>query len=772
MMSIDMGSSGRPGFLIQAVLYVMAALGVAGCGSEGLIEGRIVNQASGEGVGDVYVFNGETFTRTNADGSFSIAADPELHRFIHIASPTGMRPVGDFYQTVRGIVDGAAGEVIFELVPAPERESSSFTFVHASDSHFSVDANTAYAVPDEVAEDFSLIAARENPAFFVMTGDMTDYGTMEDLETYAAILADLPVPTYSVYGGHDGIAAVRFDVDYGTLDPYERFLGPTAYAFDWGGWHFLVYPELFFPEEQQILAQTKEWFWSYLAELSPDANVVVLTHDPARFHSAEGQAEYAPSAARLRAEHPGVRLVLHGQYHTVREVAHDGLTISAVTSISIPGIDTTPRGYSTVTTNSNGVSIEHHLIESTLETPPRPPRSGSSDRVTRVWSQQLPRGVHRATPSIEGNIAIISLADQGATGEQGLIALDVESGEPRWRLKTDSTVKNTVGTNTHDLADRLFALTVAGQLYSVQLSTGGVEWQTQLPRYPDRWLFPVPIVQSTQITVAQYSGSTALDARSGEILWNVGDHWENGWSPVYQRPPSDDTHFFTLTTASLGDYVISAHRLVDGGLAWSRVLNADNDGEARLRLYQLEYASPLIHGDLLIVPGLGDRILALDRRNGEVVWDRPVVERAGLHSGLTVPSGYVAVREQASGLAASADDMLFATTSNGAAFAVDIATGDVRWSFVTEDAPIVNIQPYIRDAMTTLTEPLVVDDALVFGSVDGHIYRLNRRTGELIDREWMGGAVTAPPVQTEHGLLVATIHGHVSMLRYPDAEAQ
>lgn len=742
----------KRGSMIMAAL----ALSVHASSWAAPVRGLIRDADTREGLAGVIVSNGETFTRTASDGSFSLEVDAQRHRFVFYTSPSGTRPSGAFYRRSDAVLGPDQGRPIFETRKAPERAQSNFRFVHATDTHIGTDPTTSYVLPEALRADLARVAADESPAFFVVTGDLTDLGFRHDLKAYRKAIDSLPLPVFSLYAGHDGIAATRFDVDYESTGPYRDFLGPLSYAFEWGGWHFLVYPELFFEQEQRDLEQVENWFWSYLAALPADTNIIVLAHDPSRFHRTAGQFEPTPSASKLKRVHSGVKLVLHGQYHTIRTVTHDDVTVSGTAPLTMGGIDTSPRGYSAVTVAGNDVSVEQRWLG-------KKPGVQKRDGLPRgSWETQLPRSLHRAKPWVNESIAVLSLGDHGDPQASGLLALDLETGQERWRVRTDSTVKNSVTPDGSDAPQVVFALSVAGRLYRVRIADGHVDWTADLPRYPDRWLFARPIVRNGAVLIAQYSGTVAVDAETGRVLWQSGEQWENGWSPVYQAPPVGAKFYYQLTTKSLGDYAVSAHRIASGEVVWRQRLDV-HPGGSYPDLYQLSYPSPLLTPNSLFVSGLGDRLWAFEPESGLLQWTEGALRQEGPESG-PKPAAYYAVREQASGLAA-AEDHLYATTSNGWIFALDARTGRKIWEFQVTRPALVDVQPYFRDGPTVLTEPLVVEEKLLVGGADGFLYALDRRSGELLASHDFGAALTVPPVRTIDGVLVALLDGRVVHIR-------
>ena len=102
-----------------------------------------------------------------------------------------------------------------------------FQFVQLSDTHIGkfpqalVNLNTAVAQINGI-----------NPAFVLVTGDLTNDGTAEQYGDFKNAADNLTMPHYCVPGDNDVI-------DGGTLDLYHQELGSDYYAFDYGGLKFI-----------------------------------------------------------------------------------------------------------------------------------------------------------------------------------------------------------------------------------------------------------------------------------------------------------------------------------------------------------------------------------------------------------------------------------------------------------------------------------------------------------------------------------------------------
>ena len=96
------------------------------------INGRVYDASSNRGIEEVSVSNADSIARTDADGRYSLAIEPQQDRYVFISVPEGYRPQERFYALIG---DEPIGESLdFSLIPAPERAQGTFRLAHVSDT--------------------------------------------------------------------------------------------------------------------------------------------------------------------------------------------------------------------------------------------------------------------------------------------------------------------------------------------------------------------------------------------------------------------------------------------------------------------------------------------------------------------------------------------------------------------------------------------------------------------------------------------------------------
>jgi outer membrane protein assembly factor BamB len=237
------------------------------------------------------------------------------------------------------------------------------------------------------------------------------------------------------------------------------------------------------------------------------------------------------------------------------------------------------------------------------------------------------------------------------------------------------------------------AETEAGAAY------GGLLWRVRLGA-PVR---SSPIVAGGVVYIGASDGRLrAIDATSGDVLWAT----EAG-API------------DATAAVAGDLVLIATR---GGefLAFDRA-----SGEVRWRVRageelplawegmsgDLYTASPAVAGDVGIFGGGDGTVTAIDLDSGDVRWRFATGGR---------------VRSSP----AVADGVVYAGSADGSLYAIALDDGRQIWRFDTQGRRLDSSR-YGYDRRTITSSPAVADGAVFFGSRDGALYAVEAATGQL-----------------------------------------
>ncbi len=217
-------------------------------------------------------------------------------------------------------------------------------------------------------------------------------------------------------------------------------------------------------------------------------------------------------------------------------------------------------------------------------------------------------------------------------------ALDAATGKPAWKHGWPSVFKaqfyegGTSGTPTVD-GGSVFVLGQSGDLMSLAAATGKVQWQkniaTELSLDIGTWgLTGAPLVDGDRLILNAGTSGTAVDKRSGAVLWKSGAKAAGYSTPVpfeFGRRP---------VAALMGKDAVHVIDRTNGRVLWSHPWKTQ---------YDVNAADPIIlPGEKMLVSsgyGHGAALLAFDSRGARQVWKNTKL-RAQMNPGVEI-GGYV-----------------------------------------------------------------------------------------------------------------------------------
>ena len=371
-----------------------------------------------------------------------------------------------------------------------------------------------------------------------------------------------------------------------------------------------------------------------------------------------------------------------------------------------------------------------------------------------------------ASPAVHGDTVYI-----GSTGGI-LYAIDRATGASKWQY----LVKSRIASSPAVAGGLIYFGAFDGNFYAVEETNGQLKWKFQtagerrfaaahlhglLPEHdtmPDPWdcYLSSPVVWNGAVYFGSGDGNVyALDAPSGALKWKFATGNVVHASPAIADGTlfvgSWDSFFYALDTAT-------------GAEKWRF-----KTGEDPVNHNQQGIQSSAAIADGMVYFGCRDgHLYALDEQTGAMKWayntkgswvlNSPAVSRGKVYFA-TSDTGLLYSADAKTGAIgfsvnwgwpmysspAIAGDMLYIGSTAGTINAVNLADGSKAWSFATEasrknGADILNyFAPFTTnfydDVMASyaklltlgpiLSSPVVVDNVIYVGSVDGNVYALN-----------------------------------------------
>ncbi len=561
-------------------------------------------------------------------------------------------------------------------------QPESFRFAFLSDTH--IGSSTAAEDLQATVRDINSLTGL---SFVVVSGDVTEYGSLAQLRQAREILEELKIPYHVIPGNHD----TKWS-ESGATD-FVRLWGKDRFAVEHGGIRFIGMHQgpLMKMGDGHWAPQDVRWLEATLRQMpDPRQPIIFITHYPMD----NGIANWFVVLDLLKQYN--VQAVLCGHGHGNRKLDFEGVPgvmgrsnlraqapAGGFNLVEIkdgqmtfaertPGQITKPAWHSVV--------LQPHKYTADTNQYPRPDFSVNArfPHVKALWQFDTAHTI-AATPAIWREAAIIG--DASGT----VYSFDLKSGKVRWTFKTENAVYS-----TPDAAfDRVVFGSTDGGIYALKTANGKLAWKYQTDR---------PIVASPRIAEGiVYIGSSegkfrALNLADGKLLWEfagLGNYVET--RPLVHAGKvifgAWDQHLYALDAKT-------------GALAWK--WQGDRPGA----LLSPAACWPIAADGKVFIVAPDRKMTAIDLETGEQVWrtaDYMVRESIGLAANqsrfyvramqdfiyafsttasqpeklweLNAGFGY----DINSAMLVEKDGVLFYGTKNGLLFALDARTGNIKW---------------------------------------------------------------------------------------------
>jgi outer membrane protein assembly factor BamB len=173
---------------------------------------------------------------------------------------------------------------------------------------------------------------------------------------------------------------------------------------------------------------------------------------------------------------------------------------------------------------------------------------------------------------------------------RGLLALDSTTGKRHWQIAANHTLFSpSLG------CEFAYAGATDGALRAVSLEDGQVAWRVNLPG----WVYSPAVFGTTLVSGGQQGKVWGLDARTGDLRWEVDVEQE-----LVYRPVAAGGDRVVVTTFSGEIWALAS---TDGSLIWRRRNPSPS-------------FSPRVGQGRLYFGSFGGLLTALDTRSGEPLW--------------------------------------------------------------------------------------------------------------------------------------------------------
>lgn len=592
--------------------------------------------------------------------------------------------------------------------------AQAFKFAHVTDTH--IGGKTA---EEDLERTILDINSNKDIEFVIVSGDITEFGSDEELSLAKRLLDKLHVKYYLIPGNHD----TNWSESGG--DSFRKIFGSETFEFKFNGYQFIGTnsgPNMRM-SPGQVPRENLVWMDSiFKAEV--DMPLIFVNHYP---QDADLNNWYAV-IDRLKKR--DVRLALCGHGHSNRLLDFEGVpaimgrsNLRAKDSIGGYNIVSITDGEAVYETRRPGsvtepvwarIALVDHEFEKEKKSWPRPDFSLNErqNNVKVLWKFQDDSDLGTGMTIYKN-----SMITANTKGE--VYALDLLTGAKKWSFQTGGKVYSTPAVS----GKHVVIGSADGFIYGLDALTGREQWKYKTSKA----VLGSPIIQGGVAFIGGSDGHfRAFDVKSGTLIWDF-DQVNNYISstPLY--------HDGTLYFGSWGNgfYALNAKT---GSLKW------EWDNGHTNRMFSAAAVVPVEANGRIFIVAPDRYMTALDAKSGRVVWrEKKDSIRVRESIGLSEDNKKVYVKTmdgEVLGISTSANSMeviwesaldlpyeltpsaivesegvVFVPNHNGLVSALDAKTGLVNWQYKISNAMINPITP-------------IKKNKVLVSAMDGTIYCL------------------------------------------------
>ncbi|MDP4206580.1 MAG: PQQ-binding-like beta-propeller repeat protein [Bacteroidota bacterium] len=469
-------------------------------------------------------------------------------------------------------------------------------FAHITDTH--VGGNTAAEDLERTIQDVNNLPDID---FVIFTGDITEFGSDEELLKAKAIISKLNKPWYIIPGNHDAKWSES------GCNSFVRIFGSEEFAFEKNGYLFLgtasgpnmrMAPGLV-PREQIVFMD------SILTHMkNPSQPIIFVNHYPMD----ESLSNWYLVLDKLKTRNIQAILLGHGHINKLYNFegipaimgrsnlrAHEecgGYNLVTISNDSISYEERTPAGPTHPAWCKMSIAQTKSVAESKSWSRPDYSVNNRYSQVTKVWEIQDKCDIGSGIVS-NGKIAVYSNA-AGA-----IVALDQMTGNVLWKYQTGGKIYSTPSI----YKGRVICPSTDNRIYCLSLQTGKLKWVYATSKS----IVASPVVHRGKVFVGASDGKfRALKVGNGAICWQYDSvmNFVETKPLIYKR---------AVYFGSWGDtfYALSEK---DGKLLWKR-----QKYENRMLSPAAVWPVAAYNKIFLVAPDR--RMTALDAKTGKEIWD-------------------------------------------------------------------------------------------------------------------------------------------------------
>ena len=590
---------------------------------------------------------------------------------------------------------------------------NSFKFAQVTDTH--VGGSSGAEDLKRTVADLNLL---KDIDFVILSGDVTEFGSDEELQLAKVILDELKLPLYVLPGNHDS------NWSESGANSFRKVFGGETFFFEHKGFQFIGTtsgPNMRM-SPGQIPRENIVWLDSiFKAHPNKETPLISINHYPLD-SSLNNWYELTD-----RLHERNIQFALCGHGHNNKLYNWDG--IPGVMGRSNLRAKASVGGYNIITLSKDSVIYQERTpgMETKaawLKLPlgklnfqakyKRPDFSVNKSSSAKLAWQYVNDGDLGAGFSSDGKLAFTG----NTIGE--LFALDLQTGTRKWVFQTQGKIYSTPAVEK--------GIVVVGSsdnfIYGVESKTGKELWKVQA----NKAVLGSPRIYKGKVYIGASDGIfRCLDLKTGREVWSF-DQVKNYVSTL----PTIADGKVIFGSWGNGFYALDVH---SGKLIW------EWDNERTNRMFSAAACYPVVANGRVFLVAPDRFMTALDLKTGKVIWREKKDEyRVRESMGLSYDKKYV-----------------YAKTMDGELIGVPVTSSfmDVSWKSKLK-------LPYELTPSAIFSNK----DLIVVPNNSGLVSAVHPKTGEVLWQYKISNAMVNPPLVTKKYILASSMDGKIVKLTY------
>lgn len=305
----------------------------------------------------------------------------------------------------------------------------------------------------------------------------------------------------------------------------------------------------------------------------------------------------------------------------------------------------------------------------------------------------------------------------------GVTAFEINTGKKLWHAPLKDVAISSGAGLSSDLA---MVGSSEGEVIALNFATGQEVWRTQVS---SEVLVPPQIARDVVVVRTLDGKLFGLDSQSGSRIWV----YERSVPILTLRGVSTPLIMGPAVVAGFDNGKLAAVQLDNGTLLWETSIAVPRGRSDLERMVDID-GNLVVQGEALYVASYQGRIVAMDLRDGHLLWERELSSYAGIGA----DNSYIYVSD--------ADNQVWA---------FDRLSGTAVWK-------------QAKLAGRSLTAPVSTGNFVVVGDLEGYLHWMRVEDGQFVGRyQTDDSRILVPPVFADNRLVVYNNSGQVTVLAAP-----